>query len=142
MLPRTTHTPIPLPALLTLIVFMLPALSSVAAAETRSGDQVYQQVCAGCHASGVANAPRYGAQEDWEELIEEGQEVLTAHGWVGIRGMPPRGGRPDLPLEQFAAAVAYMARSAGADWQAPDPAMLAGIREEITARKSELAAKK
>ena len=79
---------------------------------------------------------------DWEELIEEGQEVLTAHGWVGVRGMPPRGGRPDLPLEQFAAAVVYMARSAGADWQAPGPAMLTGIREEITARKSELADKK
>ena len=120
-------------------MFMLLAATPVAAAETRSGDQVYRQVCAACHASGVANAPRYGVGADWEALIEEGQEVLTAHGWVGIRGMPPRGGRPDLPLQQFAAAVAYMARSAGAEWQTPSPATLARIRDEITARKTELA---
>lgn len=56
--------------------------------------------------------------------------MLTAHAWVGVRAMPPRGGDPNLSLEEFARAVAYMARSAGADWKDPDDEMLEEIREE------------
>jgi cytochrome c5 len=128
-------------ALWSAIPGLLQVAPPAAAADARSGDQVYQQVCAACHATGVADAPKYGDGAAWETRIAEGQEILTAHGWVGMRGMPPRGGRPDLPLQEFAAAVAYMARSAGADWQPPNPGMLARVREEIEARKTEVARK-
>jgi hypothetical protein len=75
-------------------------------------------------------------------LIEEGRDVLTAHAWVGVRGMPPRGGDAALQLEEFARATAFMARAAGGDWKDPDPRMLHEIGEEIAERLKSLDGKK
>lgn len=108
-----------------------------AAGTDRGGEQIYEEVCSACHATGAAEAPKLGDEDEWEDLIEEGQHVLTAHAWVGVRGMPPRGGSPDLSLQEFARAVAYMARAAGGDWQDPDAAMLEKIRDEEEARRRE-----
>lgn len=77
----------------------------------------------------MAGAPKAGEPGGWAALASEGQEAVTAHGWVGIRGMPPKGGRADLSLEEFARATAWMARSAGVDWPDPDEHMLEEIRE-------------
>lgn len=107
-------------------------------AALKSGEQVYREVCMACHDTGVAGAPKFGNGSDWEKLIAEGQVVVTAHGWVGVRAMPPRGGRPDLTQEEFARAVVWMARSAGADWQDPDAATLHAIHEEAENRREEL----
>lgn len=112
------------------------------AAKGRSGEQVYQQVCMSCHATKVENAPQFGDRAAWKPLIEEGQDVLTAHAWVGVRGMPPRGGSPDLRLDEFARATAYMARAAGADWADPDARMLEKIDDEIEDRLENLEAGK
>lgn len=106
------------------------SMSTEADERSRSGEQVYKETCSACHATGVANAPKLGDRNDWAPLIAEGQHVLTAHAWVGVRGMPPRGGRPDLSLAEFARATAYMARAAGGDWRDPDDEMLERIREE------------
>ena len=70
----------------------------------------------------------------WAPLIEEGQHILTAHAWVGVRAMPAQGGAPDLALNEFADAVAWMARASGGDWQTPDAAMMARIRHEAAER--------
>ena len=110
------------------------------AAPLKSGEQVYQQICSACHGQGLVNAPQLGDRAAWAPLIAEGQAVVTAHGWVGVREMPPRGGAPKLKLEEFGRAVAHMARAAGADWQDPDrsPALIAAIRTEEKARREEL----
>lgn len=102
----------------------------VAAPVLKSGEQVYKTVCMSCHASGVANAAKTGDQKAWATLRERGQTVVTAQGWIGVRGMPPKGGRPSLNLEEFARATAWMARSSGGDWQDPDEDLLEEIREE------------
>lgn len=107
----------------------------------KSGEQVYKQVCLACHASGVAGAPKSGEPGGWAALANEGQAAVTAHGWVGIRGMPPKGGRADLTLEEFARATAWMARSAGLDWADPDAAMLESIRTEEEKRIRQLGKK-
>jgi cytochrome c5 len=117
------------------------AFFSTVQAQTPSGDATYQQVCAACHASGVAGAPKAGDRKTWSKLIAEGQTVLTAHGYVGVRGMPARGGKADLTLEAFAAAVVHMANQAGASWKAPDERQLQAIRQEIEKREKQLAAK-
>jgi cytochrome c5 len=108
----------------------------------KSGEQIYKQTCVACHSSGVANAPKFGDKKTWTPLIAEGQHVLTAHAWVGVRGMPPKGGRSDLTLEEFASATAYMARAAGGKWTDPDAKMLAKIRQEEQLRISSLKFKK
>ncbi len=112
-----------------------------AATGQKSGEQVYHSVCITCHATGVASAPKSGDGESWRKLEAEGQSVVTAHGWVGVRGMPPKGGQPDLTLDEFARAVAWMARSSGVQWQDPDAAMLTAIREEEKKRIEELGKK-
>jgi len=99
----------------------------------KSGKQVYETVCAACHATGVLNAPKFGDKAAWAKLIAEGQETLTANAMKGVRQMPPRGGSPDLSDVEFARAVAYMANAAGADWKAPEPKMAASAPAPVAA---------
>jgi cytochrome c5 len=123
-------------------VVLVMALSSVSfcagAQAMKSGEQVYRETCSVCHAMGLANAPKLGDRQAWAPLIKEGQHVLTAHAWVGVRAMPAMGGRPDLALEEFARATAYMARAAGGEWKDPDASMLARIRAEEKKRRESL----
>jgi cytochrome c5 len=112
----------------------LLAVPGAQAQALKSGEQVYKEVCMVCHAAGVANAPKFGDKKAWAPLIAEGQHVLTAHAWVGVRAMPPKGGNPNLSQEEFARAVAYMARAAGGTWKDPDAAMMKKIKVEEEAR--------
>lgn len=118
-------------------------LANAAAAQSlKSGEQVYKEVCFACHATGVTNAPKFGDKKMWAPLIAEGQAVLTAHAWVGVRAMPARGGNPNLSQEEFSRAVAYMVRAAGGKWQDPDAKMLARIKAEEKDRIKSLNTKK
>lgn len=112
-----------------------------AAALAQAGESTYKSVCASCHASGVANAPKLGDQKKWGPLIRDGQAALTAHGYVGIRGMPAKGGKPDLGIEDFADAVVFMVNQSGGKWASPDAKILAAIRIEIDKREKAIAAK-
>jgi len=109
---------------------------SVAFAEP--GENTYKQVCAACHSAGVLKAPKFGDKAQWAPLIAEGQVTLTAHAYVGVRGMPAKGGNPNLTVEEFSDAVAYMANKAGGKWKTPDAKTLAAINKEIEARKAGL----
>ncbi|HMM85978.1 c-type cytochrome [Azohydromonas sp.] len=111
-----------------LIAVGAAALAFGSAAQSRTGDQVYEAVCARCHAQGVEKAPKTGDRKAWAPLIREGLAALTGIAWVGIRGMPARGGDHTLPLEDFARPTAHMARAAGATWADPDEALLQRIR--------------
>ena len=117
-------------------------MNSAGAQALKSGEQVYKEVCGACHTAGVANAPKLGDRKVWEPLISEGQAVLTAHGWVGVRGMPAKGGKADLALEEFARATAFMARAARGNWQDPDTKMMESIREEEKKRIADLQKRK
>jgi cytochrome c5 len=125
----------PIPQLIALAVGAGLGAADVCRAQSLlSGEQVYAEVCSACHGARVDKAPQFGDRQAWAPLIREGQAVLTAHAWVGVRGMPARGGRPELALEEFARATAHMARAAGGRWPDPDPAMLARIEKEVDKR--------
>lgn len=102
------------------------------------GENTYNQVCSSCHTSGVLNAPKLGDKAKWSRLIAEGQVTLTAHGYVGVRGMPAKGGNPNLSIEQFSDAVVYMANKSGGNWKSPNANTIAAINKEIEARKAKL----
>jgi cytochrome c5 len=123
------------------VVLAALAMSAPALAD-KSGEEIYREVCAACHSTKFDKAPQLGDRKAWAPLIEEGQHILTAHAWVGVRNMPPRGGKNDLELEEFARAVAYMARDSGGRWQDPDAAMIAKIRAEEKKRLAQMKAKK
>jgi cytochrome c5 len=122
-----------------LLLMLLGTLAAPNPATAANGSQVYQATCAACHTAGVAGAPKLGDRKAWAPLIEEGQAILTAHGYVGVRGMPARGGKPDLSIEDFAAAVVHLVNASGGRWGQPDAKGFAAIRAEIVQREKELA---
>jgi cytochrome c5 len=124
------------------VVLALACAAPASNAQSASGEQVYQAVCFACHAEGKDKAPKFGDRKMWAPLIKEGQSKLTADGWIGVRAMPPRGGKADLSLEDFSRAAAYMARAAGANWKDPDAALLANIQKRVKARQDASRAKK
>lgn len=119
--------------------FVLSCVLSAAfthTASAQSGENTYKQVCASCHGAGVLNAPKLGDKAKWAPLIAEGQVTLTAHGYVGVRGMPAKGGNPNLSVEGFADALIYMVNNSGGNWKTPDAKTLVAINKEIEARKA------
>ena len=122
-------------------VFLLSSFLAIflaGSAYAQSGENTYKQVCASCHGAGVLNAPKLGDKAKWAPLIAEGQVTLTAHGYVGVRAMPAKGGNPNMTIETFSDAVVYMANQAGGNWKSPDAKTLAAINKEIEARKAGL----
>jgi cytochrome c5 len=118
-----------------LIIALAFSTSVFAKEKNASGAHIYKEVCAACHNSGVANAPKIGDQIAWKKLIGEGQIIITAHGYVGVRAMPPRGGKEGLSVEQFAEALTYMVNKSGGDWLSPNKSMLEEISREIAKRQ-------
>ena len=72
------------------------------------GEMIYGRVCAACHDSGAAGAPRMVAAEMGQRLSDKGREMLVSNAINGLNAMPARGGRSDLSDEQVAASVDYM----------------------------------
>jgi cytochrome c5 len=101
-----------------------------------TAEETYKAVCSACHTQGLAGAPKLGDAKAWGKLIKEGQVNLSADGYLGVRGMPARGGRADLTVAQFANTVVYMANQAGGNWREPDEAMLKKMNARIDKRSA------
>ena len=100
----------------------------------RSGKQVVEAVCAGCHAKGASGAPRIGDRKAWSKRTAQGLSSLTDHALKGVREMPSHGGKLDLTDLEIGRAVAYMVNQSGGKWKEPASAKdMAGERsgEEI-----------
>lgn len=79
-----------------------------AAAGSKSGDQVYNTVCMACHNTGAAGAPKKGDVAAWSARLAQGMDTLYDHSLKGIRGMPAKGGNPNLSDAEVKAAVDYL----------------------------------
>lgn len=64
-------------------------------------------VCAGCHLTGVANAPRTGDRDAWQLRADKGLDALVASVTNGLNVMPPRGGSA-LTDEEIPIAIQYL----------------------------------
>lgn len=88
------------------------AVAVAPVAENTVGKSVFGKVCAMCHASGAAGAPKPGSKDEWVSRIAQGKEVLYKHAIEGFNGakgaMPARGGSPGLKDDEVKAAVDYM----------------------------------
>ena len=74
----------------------------------RSGEEIYNSKCAGCHTSGVMGAPKYASLADWSSRIDLGLENLTASAIAGKGGMPARGTCMDCTDNEIKVTVQYM----------------------------------
>ncbi|MCL4802123.1 MAG: c-type cytochrome, partial [Burkholderiales bacterium] len=90
-----------------------------AKAGPQTGEPVSKAVCATCHQTGVANAPKFGDKAAWAVHIKEGLEPMVKIAITGVRAMPPRGGNPNLSDLEVTRAVVYMANAAGANFKEP-----------------------
>ena len=84
----------------------------VAAAEGKSGQEVYDTACFICHATGVTGAPKPGDVDNWKPRIEQGVDLLYSNAINGYQGqlgiMPPKGGNLLLTDDEVKAAVDYL----------------------------------
>jgi cytochrome c5 len=83
-------------------------------------EAVFTAICAACHATGAAGAPKLGDAGAWAPRIAQGYDTLLKHAIEGIRAMPAKGGNPDLDDVEVARAVVYMANKAGAKFKEPE----------------------
>jgi cytochrome c5 len=88
--------------------------------QLQAGADVFKAVCAACHATGAAGAPKVGDNGAWGSRIAQGYDTLVQHAIKGIRAMPAKGGNPDLDDLEVAGAVAFMANQSGAKFKEPD----------------------
>lgn len=86
----------------------------------QNGQAVYTAVCAACHGTGAAGAPKFGDNGAWSARIAQGYDTLVQHAINGIRAMPAKGGNPDLDDIEVARAVVYMANQSGAKFKEPE----------------------
>jgi cytochrome c5 len=85
----------------------------------QAGNAVYAAVCAACHDSGAAGAPKTGDNAGWTQRLAQGYDTLVKHAIEGIRAMPAKGGNPDLDDVEVARAVVFMANKSGAAFKEP-----------------------
>lgn len=97
-----------------------------------TGEQVYNEICAGCHASGALGSPKFKEKADWGKRIAQSYPTLLDHALKGFNKMPARGGDPELSDLEVARGVVYMTNAAGANFEAV-------LKKEIEPTAAELA---
>ena len=96
------------------VLFPLSVLvlsSGSAFAAERSGKEVVEAVCAGCHASGKDGAPKLDDKAAWAQRASKGLDKLTQNAITGVRNMPAHGGQAALSDLEMSRAVGYMVSS-------------------------------
>src|SRR3972149_7705930 len=101
------------------VTLLALAQAGFAQAAERSGKDVGEAVCAGCHAAGTGGAPKIGDKKAWAARASQGLTSLTQHALTGIRGMPSHGGKLDLTDLEIGRAVTYMVNRSGGKWKKP-----------------------
>lgn len=89
-----------------------PAPAVVASSGPRSGEQVYNGACAGCHAAGVAGAPKFADKAAWAPRLKQGADVLWGSLTNGKNAMPPKGMCMDCSEDELKAVLAYITDAA------------------------------
>jgi cytochrome c5 len=95
----------------------LPLAATPAA--TKTGKQVYEEVCVSCHGIGRDGAPKVGDVKAWHKLESRGLSGLTASALEGVRKMPPHGGRLTLSDLEIKRAITHMVNHSGGHWTEP-----------------------
>jgi cytochrome c5 len=90
-----------------------------AAKAAQTSEQVVQQYCAACHATGAAGAPKIGDKGAWAKGIGSGLDQMLKTAIAGKGAMPPRGGATDLSDDELAGAIVHMANQSGGKLKEP-----------------------
>lgn len=91
----------------------------------KTGQEIYHQICAACHAAGVAGAPKFGSVADWSQRITLGFKKLHESVVKGKNAMPARAGTSpdDVSDYELERALVYMVNASGGKFtEPPEPA--------------------
>ncbi|WMD18846.1 c-type cytochrome [Achromobacter seleniivolatilans] len=92
-------------------VAQAPAPAQTAAVNP-AGEKLYKSVCFACHATGIANAPKFGDKAAWDPYIKTGMDAMVKVAMQGKPPMPPKGGAANASEDDIRAAVQYMVDAA------------------------------
>ena len=84
------------------------ASAEIVETAVRSGEEIYNSKCAGCHTSGVMGSPKFASLEDWAPRIDLGLEKLTLSAISEKGGMPAKGTCMDCSDNDIKITVQYM----------------------------------
>tara|TARA_B110000467_G_C18328622_1_gene491182 strand:- start:794 stop:1255 length:462 start_codon:yes stop_codon:yes gene_type:complete len=84
------------------------ASAEIVETAVRSGEEIYNSKCAGCHTSGVMGSPKFASLEDWAPRVDLGLEKLTLSAIAGKGGMPAKGTCMDCTDNDIKITVQYM----------------------------------
>ncbi len=88
--------------------------ASAGSDEPRSGEEIVQGLCSGCHVAGVAGAPRQDDTAAWHARRDaQGHDGLISSVINGKGAMPPKAGDPSLSEAEIEQAVDTMLQQAG-----------------------------
>ena len=90
-----------------------------AAAGSRSGEQMFQSACNGCHGSGALGSPKVGDNAAWAPRLAKGLPALLKSAVGGLRSMPVKGGVADATEAELARAIVYMGNQSGGSLKEP-----------------------
>lgn len=121
-------------AVAALALGLAAVLAAPLAGAQRSGKQVVDATCAGCHASGAQGAPKIGDRRAWAPLASRGLSSLTENALKGVRKMPAHGGNPGLTDIEIERAITYMVNRSGGRWAEP----LSGATPAVERRGEEI----
>lgn len=77
----------------------------------RSGEEVYNQFCFACHATGVGGAPKVGDIAAWEPRISKGMDTLWSTMQNGLNAMPAKGTCMNCSDDELRASMNYLVES-------------------------------
>ncbi|MBL8319936.1 MAG: cytochrome c5 family protein [Burkholderiaceae bacterium] len=92
----------------TIVLFTLAAWAASSPVHAADGKAVYDSTCVACHATGVANAPKFGDKAAWAPRMAAGKAALVKSVVAGKGAMPPKAGNANLPEADIQAAVDHM----------------------------------
>ena len=81
-------------------------------ATAADGKAIYEATCVACHASGVANAPKFGDKAAWAPRAAAGKDGLVASVKNGKGAMPPNAAAAKLSDSDISAAIDFMLAAA------------------------------
>lgn len=82
----------------------------------RTGEQIYETSCLGCHGTGTIGAPRVGeaTRREWDARLEARRfEMLLYNAKVGYNAHPPKGACFDCSDQEISKAIQYMLSQSG-----------------------------
>ena len=81
----------------------------------QTGEQVYNDRCAACHAGGLLESPKFGDTQAWASRLSQGLDKLVYSALNGKGSMAAQGGGAHND-EEIKNAVIYLSNNSGGDF--------------------------